>query len=96
MRRRLACLAAGLLLAVAPVTAFGRGGSHSGSTTRASSSYSAPSASSTAGHHRQTYSSLAERDDKGRIARSANARDAFKRGLRAPRPARAMGLALAT
>ena len=89
--RRLACLAAGLLLAVAPVTAFGRGGSHSGATTRASSSYSAPSASSTAGHHRQTYSSLAERDDKGRIARSANARDAFKRSNPCPATGKSYG-----
>ena len=87
--RLLVALAAGVILAAAPAICPARGaGGHSAHT---SSSYSAPSSSSTSGHHRKTYSSLAERDERGRIARSAKAKDEFKHSHPCPATGKSYG-----
>ena len=75
---RVAVFATGLLLACAPVCSIAKGGGHSSHSPSSSTSYKASQPSSSAGHHRQTYSSLAERDEHGRIARSQKAKDEFK------------------
>ena len=87
--RLLVALAAGIILAAAPAICPARGtGGHSA---HSSSSYSAPSSSSTSGHHRKTYSSLAERDEHGRIARSAKAKDEFKHSHPCPATGKSYG-----